>query len=378
MYLGRRYQPFPVWCPRCGPTGDVELRVKAMVTCVRCDTLLTDEHGYTEPEPDPLLVRQQNALRRELTLPRIRRFPTFLHAHRLMNAVLPVMTDRWPPLAKGEPPARRAQAIAAYARGGAYESPAAVAVLMRLCWGRSKKPARRARLAQDARIRATDWLPPPSTSTRWSDRRMMIKTRRSLLRAHLDTLGIGPEHVPTMILLGSTDILPARQTLPFRTAMATALTRELHAARVPSSSASDPVARMTATLRTSPWGIDLLADLADALVADGLADRERRRSELRRARSVSPLVMRRLPRAAQEHPQPTQHAAAWVWVDATAGGPRGGPHPHLSHTSLREFDRLLGPDGRLELRDHWTSRIAAAQLPNPSLPRRDLDMRDVG
>lgn len=360
FHLGRRWQGAPAWCPACGPTYDVELRLQALVTCVRCDRLLTDAASHVEAEVDLELVKEQAALRRTLgrqpstsSRARLRRLQN------LMYALSRAITSEWPPLAPGESPSRRAIAVDAQREVGpghkVHRSPAATAVLLRLSWQLSASGEATRRMLEAARLRAaTIVIPEAETTTGLSD--------LSSLR---------PEHVPHAFTADVHDILPPRHEIPARSAYSVLLAHLVsgaHAERTSSLSEtarglgfaggrSIRIVRLAGELRRHPDHHEAVRGIAAVVLRAGPIDYQQRRAELRHRRDIPDRILRQLPHTARHHAEPSRHASAWIWLDATQGVPSGGPHPNLSHATLRAFHQALGPEGRLVLREYWTDQV---------------------
>lgn len=76
-------------------------------------------------------------------------------------------------------------------------------------------------------------------------------------------------------------------------------------------------------------------------------------------------------------------AAAWVWLDATAGRPAGGPHPNRSNASIVTFDSALDPETKLHLRTWWRNRLTSSSdlvtAEESASPARNTEVtRDAG
>jgi len=69
-------------------------------------------------------------------------------------------------------------------------------------------------------------------------------------------------------------------------------------------------------------------------------------------------AVREVPRAGGT-PIDREVAAAWVWLDATAGRPAGGPHPKRANADVVELDTGLDPETKLHLRAWWHNRLSS-------------------
>lgn len=360
FHLGRRWQGAPAWCQACGPTYDVELRLQALVTCVRCDRLLTDRTGYVEHAVDRRLAGDQTALRRLLA--RRPSDASRLRLRRLQNlmyALSRAITSQWPPLAPGETPARRAVAVEAErdVRPGhkVHRAPAATAVLLRLCWQASASAEATRSLLEAARLRAATIVIPEAETITGLD----------------DLSSLRPEHVPHAFTADVNDILPPRHEIPVRSAYSLLLAHLVsgaHGERASSLSEtarglgfaggrSITIVRLAGELRRLPDHHEAARGIAAVLLRAGPIDYQQRRAELRHRRDIPDRILRQLPHTARHHAEPSRHASAWIWLDATQGVPSGGPHPNLSHATLRAFHQALGPEGRLVLREYWTDQV---------------------
>jgi hypothetical protein len=181
-----------------------------------------------------------------------------------------------------------------------------------------------------------------------------------------------PENVPHAYVHDLEGLLPPTHEVHFRSALSTLLVHRLQSRDQGTTTTFAAAAqllgrrvgrrldtniRLSRVLADQPEAPALLQRFADELLAEPLADYQRRRLELRHRHDVPTSVGRQLPAAARAHPEASKHAAAWIWLDATRGVLAGGPHPKLNRASLLDFHDALGPDGRLILREHWMQQI---------------------
>jgi hypothetical protein len=365
-YFVSRRSPFvSPWCPQCGPTYDVERRLPLLVACTRCDRLLTDTQGHVEKAVDPHLAAEQVEVRRLLASTTPEGRARVQRLRRLMQALAPVLTPRWPPLAPGEPPERRAVAVQtehlARRVPKTERPPASIAVLLRLCWAPSRTPAGTHRMLEQIRLH------PASLGPLLED-----LPAHPASDTHVALGGLRPENVPQAYTHDLEGLLPPTHEVHFRRALSTLLVYRLqsrdHGTAATFAAAAqllgrrvgrrlDINIRLSRVLADQPEAPALLQRFADELLAEPLADYQRRRLELRHKHDVPTSVGRQLPAAARSHPEASKHAAVWIWLDATRGVLAGGPHPKLNRTSMLAFHDALGPDGRLVLREHWMQQI---------------------
>ncbi len=393
---GRRYAGQPASCPR-GCIDTVAARLNLIVLCPICGDPLFDRLDPTPP-PVPAGVRH---VHREVmaTLAatassrpardRLRRLES------LMAEVELALWRNWPPPFEGETQQWRTRAVRWVDRNvitGRYaiaRPPSITATLLTLTWDASTDRASTEAMLDDIAIMADPWDPDPQKMPGW---RNPLDARDGLLDA-LQNLGIHARHVPTILRLPDDPIILPEYQRTHRTAEAlalTALAAEAHgtpmtiagAATLHAADASPRARRVAARLLDDTHALRRLAVHADLLHSTGLLDRAHARAELRGIRRLPVSALREVPRAGASDTD-REVAAAWVWLDATAGRPAGGPHPTRASADIVTFDSTLDPETKLHLRAWWQDRLSSssglvAADESELHKRRPVGRRDVG
>lgn len=369
---GRRYAGQPASCPR-GCIDTVAARLNLIVLCPTCGELLIDRLDPTPPQV-PTRIRH---VHREVMITlsattyhrsardRLRRLES------LMAEVELALWRNWPPLFDGETQQWRTRAVRwvdSNVLPGRYtiaRPPSITATLLTLTWDASTDRATTEAMLDDIAIMADPWDPDPQQMPDW---RNPLDARDGLLDA-LQNLGIHARHVPTILRLPDDPIILPEYQRTHRTAEAlalTALASEAHgtpmtiagAATLHAADSSPRAQRVAARLLADTHALRRLAVHADLLHSGGLIDRAHARAELRGMKRLPVGAVRDVPRAGGT-PIDREVAAAWVWLDATAGRPAGGPHPKRANADVVELDTGLDPETKLHLRAWWHNRLSS-------------------
>jgi hypothetical protein len=369
---GRRYAGQPATCPR-GCSDTVAARLNLIVLCPNCGDLLIDR---LDPAPPKAPTRIRHVHREVMTTlaattasqsarDRLRRLES------LVAEVELALWRNWPPLFDGETQQWRTRAVRWVHRNvivGGYtvaRPPSITATLLTLTWDASTERASAEAMLDDIAIMADPWDPDPQDMPDW---RNPMDAHDGLLDA-LRTLGIHARHVPTILRLPDDPIILPEHQRTHRTAEALALTAlagEAHgtpmtiagAASLHAADSSPRAQRVAARLLDDTHALRRLAVHADLLHSAGLLDRAHARAELRGIRRLPVSALRDVPRAGASDID-LEVAAAWVWLDATAGRPAGGPHPTRANADIVTFDSTLDPESKLGLRTWWHNRLSS-------------------
>ncbi len=369
---GRRYAGQPASCPR-GCIDTVAARLNLIVLCPNCGDLLIDR---LDPAPPQVPTRIRHVHREVMTTlsattyyrsarDRLRRLES------LMAEVELALWRNWPPLFDGETQEWRTRAVRWVDRNvlpGRYtiaRPPSITATLLALTWDASTDRASSEAMLDDIAIMADPWDPDPQEMPGW---RNPLDARDGLLDA-LQNLGIHARHVPTILRLPNDPIILPEYQRTYRTAEAlavTALASEAHgtpmtiagAASLHAADSSSRAQRVAARLLDDTYALRRLAVHADLLLSAGLLDRAHARAELCGIRRLPVSALRDVPRVGASDID-REVAAAWVWLDATAGRPAGGPHPTRANADIVTFDSALDPESKLGLRTWWRNRLSS-------------------
>ncbi len=368
---GRRYTGQPASCPR-GCIDTVAARLNLIVLCPNCGDLLIDG---LDPTPPQVPTRIRHVHREVMTTlgatyhrsarDRLRRLES------LMAEVELALWQNWPPLFDGETQQWRTRVVRWVDRNvipGRYtiaRPPSVTATLLALTWDASTDRATAEAMLDDIAIMADPWDPVPQEMPDWRDH---LEARDGLLDV-LRTLGIHARNVPTILRLPADPIVIPEYQRTHRTAEAlalTALASEAHgtpmtiagAATLHAAGSSPRVQRVAARLLDDTYALRRLAVHAELLHSAGLLDRAHARAELCGIRRLPVSAVRDVPRTSGT-PIDREVAAAWVWLDATAGRPAGGPHPTRANADIVTFDSTLDPESKLGLRTWWHNRLSS-------------------
>lgn len=369
---GRRYAGQPATCPQ-GCVESVAARLNIVVLCPTCGELLVDRFD-PNPPPVPSRVFQihpevMTALHRARRSPRTR--DRLRRVESLMAELEPALWDNWPPLAPGETAqwrrriVRWEKVVILERQSTAARPPGVSATLLALTWDASADPARTTSMLDDIAVMADPWEPDPGALPDW---RTAPEARDCLLDL-LEDLGIEPRHVPSILRFPDEPIILTEHQRTLRTAEAIALTvlagqaRGQHltiaaAAGLHAVSPSPRTRRVAARILQGVYGMRRLSVHARLLHGRGLRDVAHARAQLRGVRSLPATALRDLIIA---HPLNPEVVAAWVWLDATAGRPAGGPHPHRYPADVLDLDAALDPESRLHLRQWWRHHLSATE-----------------
>jgi len=301
----------------------------------------------------------------------------------------------WPPLFDGETQQWRTRAVrwvdcsVITGRYTIARPPSITATLLTLTWDASVDRATAEAMLDDIAIMADPWDPDPQEMPDW---RNPLDARDGLLDL-LENLGIQARHVPTTLRLNDDPMILPEHHRTHRTAEAlalTALASEAHgtplaiaaAASLHAADSSSRTQRVATRLLDNTSALCRLAVHAERLHSAGLLDRAQARAELRGIQRLPSSALRDIPRAGGAHLD-REAAAAWVWLDATAGRPAGGPHPNRSNASIVTFDSALDPETKLHLRTWWRNRLTSSSdlvtAEESASPARNTEVtRDAG
>lgn len=370
---GRRYAGQPATCPR-GCIDTVAARLNLVVLCTNCEELFIDR---LDPTPPPFPARIRHVHREVMATlaattssqsarDRLRRLES------LMAEVELALWRNWPPLFDGETQQWRTRAVRWVDRNvitGRYtiaRPPSITATLLTLTWDASVDRATAEAMLDDIAIMADPWDPDPQELPDWHN---PLDARDGLLHL-LEDLGIQARHVPTILRLHDEPVILPEHQRTHRTAEAlalTALASQAHgtpltiaaAASVHAADSSRRAQRVAARLLDDTYSLRRLAVHAERLHSAGLLDRAQARAELRGIQRLPSTALRDVPRAGGAHID-REVAAAWVWLDATAGRPAGGPHPNRANADILTFDTALDPETKLYLRAWWRDRLTSS------------------
>lgn len=368
---GRRYAGQPATCPR-GCIDTVAARLNLVVLCTNCEELFIDR---LDPTPPPVPARIRHVHREVMATlaatrssrsarDRLRRLES------LMAGVELALWRNWPPLFDGETQQWRTRAVRWVDRSvitGRYtlaRPPSITATLLTLTWDASVDRATAEAILDDIAIMADPWDPDPHEMPDW---RNPVDARVGLLDL-LENLGIQARHVPTTLRLHDEPMILREHHRTHRTAEAlalTALASEAHgtpmtiaaAASLHAAGSSPRAQRVAARLLHDTYALRRLAEHAERLHSAGLLDRAQARAELRGIQQLPSSALRHVPRAGSAHLD-REVAAAWLWLDATAGRPAGGPHPNRASAEIVAFDDALDPETKLHLRAWWQEMLS--------------------
>ena len=393
---GRRYAGQPATCPR-GCFDTVAARLNLIVLCPNCEDLLVDR---LDPGPLPAPVSLREVHHDVMTTlgattssrsarDRLRRLES------LMAKVELALWRNWPPLFDGETQQWRTRAVRWVDRNvitGRYtiaRPPSITATLLTLTWDAAADRATAEAMLDDIAIMADPWDPDPQEMPDW---RNPLDARDGLLDL-LENLDIQARHVPTILRLHDDPIILPEHHRTHRTAEAlalTALASQAHgtpmtiagATSLHAADSSPRAQRVAARLLDDTDALCRLAVHAERLHSAGLLDRAQARAELRGIQRLPSSALRDIPRAGGAHLD-REAAAAWVWLDATAGRPAGGPHPNQSNASIVTFDSALDPETKLHLRTWWRNRLTSSSdlvtAEESASPARNTEVtRDAG
>jgi hypothetical protein len=393
---GRRYAGQPATCPR-GCIDTVAARLNLVVLCTNCEELFIDR---LDPTPPPAPARIRHVHREVMATlaattssqsarDRLRRLES------LMAEVELALWRNWPPLFDGETQQWRPRAVRWVGHNvipGRYtiaRPPSITATLLTLTWGASADRATAEAMLDDIAIMADPWDPDPQEMRDW---RNPLEARDGLLDL-LEKLGIQARHVPSILRLPDDPIILPEHQRTHRTAEAlalTALASEAHgapltisgAASLHAAGSSSRAQRVAARLLDDTYALCRLAVHAERLHSAGLLDRAQARAELRGIQRLPSSALRDVPPAGGAHID-REIAAAWVWLDATAGRPAGGPHPRRAPADIVTFDTAIDPETKLRLRVWWQDRITSSSHlvtadESEQHARRPLGRRNVG
>jgi hypothetical protein len=276
----------------------------------------------------------------------------------------------WPPLFDGETQQWRTRAVhwvdrnVITCRYTIARPPSITATLLALAWDASADRAAAEAMLDDIAIMADPWDPDPQEMPDW---RNPLDARDGLLDL-LEKLGIQARHVPTILRLPDEPIILPEHHRTHRTAEAlalTALASQAHgtpmtiatAASLHAADSSRRTQRVAARLLDDTYALCRLAVHAERLHSAGLLDRAQTRAELRGIQRLPSSALRGVPRPGGTHLD-REVAAAWVWLDATAGRPAGGPHPNRASAEIVAFDDALDPETKLHLRAWWQDMLS--------------------
>jgi len=368
---GRRYAGQPATCPR-GCIDTVAARLNLVVLCTNCEELFIDR---LDPTPPPAPARIRHVHREVMATlaattssqsarDRLRRLES------LMAEVELALWRNWPPLFDGETQQWRTRAVRWVGHNvipGRYtiaRPPSITATLLTLTWGASADRATAEAMLDDIGIMADPWDPDPQEMPEW---RNPLDARDGLLDL-LEKLGIQARHVPSILRLHDDPIILPEHHRTHRTAEALALTvlaSEAHgtpmtitgAASLHAADSSRRAQRVAARLLDDTHALRRLAVHAERLHSAGLLDRAQARAELRGIQRLPSSALRPIAQAGGAHLD-LEVAAAWVWLDATAGRPAGGPHPNRAIADIVTFDTALDPETKLHLRTWCRDRLS--------------------
>ena len=368
---GRRYAGQPATCPR-GCFDTVAARLNLVVLCPNCEDLLVDRLDPTPPRVPTRIRHVHREVMATLAATtssqsardRLRRLES------LMAEVELALWRNWPPLFDGETQQWRTRAVRWVDRNvitGRYtiaRPPSITATLLTLTWDAAADRATAEAMLDDIAIMADPWDPDPQEMPDW---RNPLDARDGLLDL-LENLDIQARHVPTILRLHDDPIILPEHHRTHRTAEAlalTALASQAHgtpmtiagATSLHAADSSPRAQRVAARLLDDTDALCRLAVHAERLHSAGLLDRAQARAELRGIQRLPSSALRDIPRAGGAHLD-REAAAAWVWLDATAGRPAGGPHPHRANAEIAAFDTALDPETKLHLRAWWHQRLS--------------------
>lgn len=368
---GRRWSGQPATCPGCGIIP-VAARLNLVATCPTCGSLLTDRLDPHPPQPPQGLINTQSEVLATLSGDYVEGSMRISRLPELIPVLEPAIRATWPPLLDGETAQWRSRTMhfldqALRADYPVARPPSVLGTLIALAWPSTLNGP----LARDFRdacavmadrfYRDHGDLPARPTPHRAT----------AGIYALLRDLNLRPEHVPTIIRRVDEPLVLSRHLRPTRVADALALTilashahgppmTLKHARKHHAAGTTDLVGRLATNTLNDPNAHHHLAAQAQHLHDQGLRDLARARAEFRRLAT--------LPREAVPGFGGTtgdsvdrQLAAAWVWLDATAGSPTGGPYPILPVERLLEFDIGLDPETKLHLRTWWQTQLAIVE-----------------
>ncbi len=370
---GRRYAGQPATCPS-GCIDTVESRLNLIVLCPNCEDLLVDR---LDPAPPPVPTRVRHVHREVMATlaattssqsarDRLRRLES------LMAEVELALWRNWPPVFDGETQQWRTRAVRWVDRNvitGRYtiaRPPSITATLLTLTWDASADRATTEAMLDAIAIMADPWDPDPQEMPDW---RNPLGARDGLLDL-LRNLGIHARHVSTILRLPDDPIILPEHQRTHRTAEAlalTALASQAHgtpmtiagAASLHAADSSRRAQRLALRLLDDTYALRRLAVHAERLHSVGLLDRAQARAELRGIQRLPPSALRDALEAGGADID-REVAAAWVWLDATAGRPAGGPRPHRANADILTFDAALDPETKLHLRAWWQDRLTSS------------------
>lgn len=367
---GRRYAGQPATCPR-GCFDTVAARLNLVVLCPNCEDLLVDRLDPTPPRVPTRIRHVHREVMATLAATtssqsardRLRRLES------LMAEVELALWRNWPPLFDGETQQWRTRAVrwvdcnVITGRYTIARPPSITATLLTLTWDASVDRATAEAMLDDIAIMADPWDPDPQEMPDWCN------PRDGLLDV-LENLGLEARHVPTILRLPDEPIILPEHQRTHRTAEAfalTALASEAHgtpmtiagAASLHAADSSSRAQRVAVRLLDDRYALCRLAVHAERLHSAGLLDRAQARADLRGIQRLPPSALRDVPRAGVAHLD-REVAAAWVWLDATAGRPAGGPHPNRASADIVTFDMALDPETKLHLRAWWQDRLTSS------------------
>ena len=368
---GRRYAGQPATCPR-GCFDTVAARLNLVVLCPNCEDLLVDRLDPTPPRVPTRIRHVHREVMATLAATtssqsardRLRRLES------LMAEVELALWRNWPPRFDGETQLWRTRAVrwvdcnVITGRYTIARPPSITATLLTLTWDASVDRATAEVMLDDIAIMADPWDPDPQEMPDW---RNPLDARDGLLDL-LENLGIQARHVPTTLRLHDDPMILPEHHRTHRTAEAlalTALASEAHgtpmtiaaAASLHAAGSSSRAQRVAARLLDNTYALCRLAVHAERLHSAGLLDRAQARAELRGIQQLPSSALRHVPRAGSAHLD-REVAAAWLWLDATAGRPAGGPHPNRASAEIVAFDDALDPETKLHLRAWWQEMLS--------------------
>ncbi|MCE1179878.1 MAG: hypothetical protein LWW86_12745 [Micrococcales bacterium] len=380
--IGRRWAGETATCTGCG-IQTVAARLNVIVLCPLCRSPLTDRQpSPAAPVPtgigpihdevmDTLAAAAQDRHARD----RLRRLES------LMAEFEPALWRNWPPLAEGETQTWRDWIVRWHvhqrAISGYLVRPPEVSLTSLLhTWAASADPERTRRYLDEFALAADRWQPTQRERPGWDTLEQAVPGLQRKLRR----LKLHPHHVPTILRRPGESIILPEHLRTRRTAEALALTLHaglahhlidsLHAAeRVHGTQASPRARRVARLILASPFDLGVLAVQASTLHAAGLQDRHRLRGALAGLDKTPTSLTRQLHAAAAAFPDVQILAAAWVWLDATAGRLAGGAHPQLAPATVLAFDDTLDGHDRDLLRAWWHTHTNTLNRPPRGVAR---------
>lgn len=393
-------------CPRCTPlTGHRELLWQTALSpvCRECRLLLVP--NLTRPQDhvtahdrlvdlvEELVHLAQASIARQSARVKLGTF------RRLCAHIAQTIDDQWPERPGGLPTTD----IAAARKWGVFPSPdpATVAVILaaaapalhsgctrdRLLREGHQRRRRGRALAQPPRHvpNAGRYLPkrppaPPKTAPILGGFNAADARRLQWLLVQLAhevrRHGLAPDHVPALLPASGEDGLPGPVDWRTRWHSAVALhmlLTQIHGGPTSSACACHAFGTTDDDTSTLLDGIRLgrviheleairLTDAAEALIAAGLVDYQRRRDTLRPIARLPrlPLSSSRLP-AVDGYPGHTL-ALAWIWTRFTHGSTFTSPRPFVADRHVRAFDAALDPETRLVLAEAGQQLLADADV----------------